>query len=53
MFGAAVLALAGLGHPHAAGMFALLAVADTALVHAGRHDEQARAAVRSSVGTLR
>lgn len=53
VFGAAVLALVGLGHPHAAGMFALLTAANTALVHAGRHDEQARAAVRSRVGTLR
>lgn len=53
VFGAAVLALAGLGHLHAASVFALLAVADTALVHAGRHDEQTRAAVRSLAGTLR
>lgn len=50
VFGAAVLAFAGLGHPHAAGVFAVLAVADTALVHAGRHDEHARAAVRPPGG---
>lgn len=52
VFGAAVLALAGLGHPHAAWVFALLAVANTAQVHTGRHDEQARAAVSSPARSL-
>lgn len=53
VFGAAVVALAGLGHPHAAWVFAVLAVANTAQVHAGHHDEQARAAVGSSARALR
>lgn len=53
VFSAAVLALAGLGHPHAASAYALLAIADTALVHTGRHDEHARAAVRPLVGVRR
>lgn len=54
VFGAAVLALITLGHPHAASVFTLLAAANTALVHAKGHDERARAiAVSSPVLALR
>jgi hypothetical protein len=44
VFGAAALALAGNGHAEAAIAFGLVAAVNTALVHACRHDEQARAA---------
>ncbi len=54
VFGAAVLALRALGHPHVASAFALLAAINTALVHANGHDDQARAAaLHSPVPALR
>ena len=46
VFGSAVLALVGLGHPASAAVLALVAVLNTALVHAWRQDVQAHEAAR-------